>query len=145
MKKIGLSFSVLLLAFLSYAQNDVKSALDSTFIQSKSPSNSKLRYINDCDKAKIIAAQDITNNSIMLILDGGIGPKVYSTDIEFENKYSLTYYDYGDLPASRECMLIYNFRIFDYLTEKNGKSWQKEIRKDVYGLKDWRKKRRNAT
>jgi hypothetical protein len=145
MKRISLSFSVLLFTFLSYAQKDVESVLDSTFIQSKNPSNSKLRFINDCGKAKIIAEQDITNNSIILIIVGGISPTVYATDIEFENKYSLTYYDYGDLPASRECMLIYNFRIFEYLTEKFGKSWQKEIRKDVYGLKDWRKNKKNAT
>ena len=103
------------------------------------PTNSKLRFIEDCENARIIARNDINKDEIKILLAGGIAPIVYSTDKQFEEKYQIEFHEYGDLSAKYECMKIYNFEVFRYLTEKYGKSWRREIRKDAFGLKEWKK------
>ena len=100
-------------------------------------------FIENCENAYIIANQDIKKQEIKLLIVGGISPTMYSTDIDFENKYQVTYYDYGDLAANSECMFNYNSKIFNFLTEKYGNRWKKEIRKDVYGFKEWKKKKKH--
>jgi hypothetical protein len=145
MKKIILILIIGLIYFYCNGQNENKKKsdsimyrlIDSVFVNSpKNPTYSKLRFIHNCENAKIIAEQDIKNQSILILIESGINPIEYSTDKYFEKKYKITFFDYGDLPATPECMLNYNKRIFDYLTEKYGSSWRKEIRKDVYGFNE---------
>lgn len=115
--------------------------IDSIFINSDSPSEFRLLMLENCKNAYIIADQDIEKNTIQLLIVGGIAPSVYPSDQVFELKYQVLYYDYGDLAAKGECMFIYNSKVFDYLTENYGNTWRKEVRKDVYGLKEWKKKK----
>ena len=81
---------------------------------------------------------------IRILIVGGIVPTVYNSDQDFESKYQITYSDYGDLPAKDECMYNYNSTIFDFLTKKYGNSWKREIRKDAYGLNDWKKRKKKT-
>lgn len=138
---IGTILFLVLSSFICFGQEEKQGIIDSIFIHSDSPSAFRIKMIKDCEKAKIIAEQDIEKNEIKILIVGGIAPTIFTTDKNFEEKYQITYTDYGDLPAKDECMYNYNAKVFDYLTEKYGKSWKREIRKDVYGLKKWKKNR----
>ena len=118
--------------------------LDSIMIQSKSPSYSRLGFIHDCENAKLIAEKDIKNKTIYLLIQGGIAPVVYSNDSIFEKKYNISYYDYGCVAAKEDCILNYNMKIFDYLNNKYGKNWYKEVRKDIAGLREWKKRKKKT-
>lgn len=94
----------------------------------------------DCQKAVEFAESDIQNAQPILLLAGGIAPVYIVTDVEFEKKYNVSFYDYGCIQPLEICMEKYNWKIFDYLAEKYGQNWQKEIRDDVVGFKKWKKK-----
>ncbi|MCT8341240.1 hypothetical protein MG296_14330 [Flavobacteriaceae bacterium TK19130] len=94
----------------------------------------------DCNKAVEFAESDIKNGQPILLLAGGIAPVQVLTDVDFENKFNVSFYDYGCVQPSEICMEKYNWKIFDYLTEKYGRKWQKEIRDDVVGFKKWKRK-----
>lgn len=108
-------------------------------MDSDMPTKSKLLFINNCANAKEIAKNDIAKNKAKILLTGGVTPIFYATDNQFEERYQVAFHDYGDLAAKYECMKIYNFEIFQYLSEKYGKSWKKEIRKDTLAFKEWKK------
>jgi len=132
------SFSCL----LTYGQVEKQEIIDSIFTYTDSPSEFRLKMLENCENAKIIADQDIEKQKIKIFIIGGIAPAVYSTDLDFEKKYQVSYYDFGDLAAKGECIFNYNAKVFEYLIEKYGKIWKREIRKDVYGLKKWKKKKK---
>ena len=141
-------FIILILGLSSvicFGQEEKQEIIDSIFIHSDSPSEFRIKMINDCEKSQIIAKQDIKKNEIKILIVGGIAPTIFTTDKNFEEKYQITYYDFGDLPAKEACMYNYNAIVFDYLTEKYGNSWKREIRKDVYGLKKWQKNKKKKT
>ncbi|TXE15676.1 hypothetical protein ES731_15110 [Psychroflexus gondwanensis] len=94
----------------------------------------------DCNKAVEFAESDIKNEEPILLLAGGIAPVSILTDVDFEIKFKVSFYDYGCIQPSEICMEKYNWKIFDYLTEKYGRKWQKEIRNDVVGFKKWKRK-----
>jgi len=98
--------------------------------------------IENCNNADIIAKQDIQNKEIKIFIIGGIGPVAYPSDSIFENKYHVSYFDFADLSPNKECVLKYNVEVFNYLTLTFGKCWKKEIRKDAYGLKHWKRKKK---
>lgn len=125
---------------MAHAQSpsNYSTEMDSIFIYSDMPSSSKIYFLQDCDNAEKVALKDISSGKIMVFLVGGIGPVEYTTDKHFENKYEISFEDYGDLPAEHDCMKNYNFLIFAYLNEKYGNQWVREIRKDVYALKEWK-------
>jgi hypothetical protein len=81
------------------------------------------------------AIDDIKKGKPKLLLVGGIAPVVYTTDKDFEEKFGITFYDFGCTPDRQECMLAYNRTVFAYLDKKFGKKWRSEIRKDVEGLR----------
>ena len=136
---------VVTITMLSFGQEVDFDVLDSIMIVSPNSSPIKLKWLYNCENAKIIAEQDIQIQSVSILIVGGIAPSEYESDEHFEKKYEIKYFDYGCISADRECMLIYNFRVFDFLSAKFGKSWKKEIRKDVYGLKDWKKYKRRSS
>ena len=125
-------------SLLSHGQEESHEKFDSVFIYSDTPSTTKLRMIENCNYAEIIAHQDIQKQEIKILIIGGIAPVIYSSDSVFENKYHVTYYDFGCIAPNKECVFKYNVEIFNYLTSTFGKHWKKEIRKDVYGLKKWK-------
>jgi hypothetical protein len=134
-----LLFITLLLSFNSFCQNDQATNSDSIIIHSEMPTYSKLIFISDCNNAAKIAEIDIKNRQIYLLLAGGISPKEYATDSIFKNKYNIQFYDYGCVAAQKECIIYYNSIVFNSLKKQYGKTWKKEIRKDVIGLKEWKK------
>lgn len=83
---------------------------------------------------------DIKNNHIFLFLPGGFAPVTYSRDSIFENKYGIYFYDFGCVSPNNKCIIKYNYKAFEYLTNAHGKSWMKEIRKDVIGFSQWKAK-----
>ncbi|WP_221417950.1 hypothetical protein, partial [Fulvivirga kasyanovii] len=101
---------------------------------------SKLTFVTDINKAAELAKLDIQNGIPFLLLKGGIAPTVIGTDPEFEKKYEIYFYEYGCTGPEHEIIIAYNEMIFDFLTMKYGKEWLKEVRKDVIGLKNWKKK-----
>jgi len=81
------------------------------------------------------AKSDIQKGNPELLLVGRIAPVEYPRDKEFEKKYDIEYYDFGCVvPGPDECIIEYNNVIFEYLDDKFGKEWRKEVRKDVIGF-----------
>lgn len=73
-----------------------------------------------------------------LLLIGGISPTVVIDQREFKRKYGVYYYDFGDLPIfSDEEIAKWNRVIFEWLNEHYGTKWQKDVRQDVIGYKEW--------
>ncbi len=143
MRKTTLTILFLGLSFVfCFGQEIDKEIIDSIFIHADSPSEFRLKFLENCDNAFIIAEQDIKKQEIKILIVGGIAPTIYTTDKDFEKKYQVKYSDYGDLAGKAECMYNYNAKVFDYLTEKYGNKWKKEVRKDVYGLKEWKKNKK---
>jgi len=96
-----------------------------------------------CDSIEKWAKSDIDNQTVFLFIQSGIAPVLYKADSIFENKYGVYFADFGDVSiADESCIVKYDFLIFNYLTAKYSNRWTKEIRKDVIGFKDWKKKRR---
>jgi hypothetical protein len=89
----------------------------------------------ECDINGEIAQRDISEQKPRLLIIGGIAPVWYESDPEFQEKYGVTYFDYGCVSPGSECASQYNNVIFKYLDQKYGKSWRKEVRKDVVGFK----------
>ena len=102
--------------------------------------NLVLAIYSDCNSFpevnKEMALKDIIKGKPKLLLAGGIAPVIYETDKTFQIKYGVSFFDYGCVSPSQECMLAYNKTVFEYLDKTYGKDWRKEIRKDIIGLKD---------
>ena len=106
-------------------------------INSKSMSlNDLILYGNiDCEVSHLVAEKDIESDNIRLLIIGGIVPKANTyQDNEFQKKYSLTYFDYGDTPPLFDCVRKYNENIFEFLDSKFGIEWRAKVRRDVEGL-----------
>jgi len=104
----------------------------------------KMTFVNPetCEEINEWIKADFNNKNVYLFLQGGIAPVAYTTDKEFENKYGIYFYDFGCVPPSERCVIEYNSRVFDYLTKEYGKKWKREIRNDVIGFKEWKRKNR---
>lgn len=89
----------------------------------------------DCDVNQFVAKEDIQNNNIRLLIIGGIVPAANTfQDNDFERKYKLKYFDYGDTPPFFDCVKKYNEVIFKFLDTKYGTQWRDSVRKDVEGI-----------
>ena len=97
--------------------------------------------IRNCDEMDGWVKADIGNKTVFLFLQGGIAPKIYTTDKALENKYHIYFFDFGCTAPDYKCVLRYNNRVFEYLTNTYGKRWMKAIRKDVIGLVQWKRNR----
>jgi hypothetical protein len=83
------------------------------------------------------ALKDIQSNRPAILLQSGIAPVVYTADKDFEERYKVTFYDFGCVAADRqECLTAYNKIVFEYLDKTYGKKWRREIRRDAIGLKN---------
>lgn len=82
------------------------------------------------------ALNDIKQGKANLLVPGGFAPVIYTTDKDFKAKYKIGYYVFGCIaPDMDECLTIYNQTIIEYLDRTFGKTWRKDVRKDVIGLK----------
>lgn len=104
----------------------------------------KITFVNPetCEQIDEWIKADFKNKNVYLFLQGGIAPIEYTTDKDFENKYGIYFYDFGCVPPTEKCVIEYNSQVFDYLTKKYGKKWKREIRNDVIGFKEWKRKNR---
>jgi len=98
---------------------------------------SKINFIENCNEATKLAETDIKNEIIVLFLQSGEAPIIYYEDEIFKKKYNVFFYEQGCIGSN--CTKEYNKIIFNYLLNKYGKKWIKQIRKDVIGFKDWKK------
>ncbi len=119
-------------ALLSQSQNVTDSQINSS-------AAAKIMFVTNVTEAQSSAKKDIENNTPFLFTSGGIAPIIYSTDKEFERKYSVYFYDIGCIAPDEEIMIEYNKIVFDLLDSKFGKNWRREIRLDILGFKEFRK------
>jgi hypothetical protein len=96
--------------------------------------------MDDCSRASILAERDIRANAPFLLVASGIAPVVYASDAAFEGQFRVRYFDEGCTGPSHACLMSYNQRVFNYLQATYGKRWQRVVRKDVVGLKEWKRK-----
>ena len=89
---------------------------------------------NTCEKSKIEARNDSKNNKVCFVIQGGIAPVYVVGQEAFEKKYKVSYFDLGCLMPTTLCIEHYNAEVTKYLDQIYGKSWRKEVRKDVKGL-----------
>jgi len=96
-----------------------------------------------CDTVSNLFKEDLSDKNLHLFIVGGPVPTIYETDQDFNKKFKVSYYDFGCIvPTSRECLKEYNYLVFAYLSEKYGEKWLKKVRKDVLGLREWKKNKR---
>lgn len=134
--KFGISLSFIILTQLSLGQNRVLT--DEDYCKS---SASKITFVNKetCEEIDLWIKSDFKNKTIFLFLSGGVAQVEYTTDKDFENYFGIHFYDFGCIAPSYNCVVEYNSKVFDYLTRKFGKKWMKSVRKDVIGLKEWKR------
>ncbi|MBD3581562.1 FEKKY domain-containing protein [Flavobacterium selenitireducens] len=99
----------------------------------------KIFFAQTENEAQDLAKSDIQNNKRLLLLIGSIAPVRYSTDSITENKFNFKYYDFGCVAPEGKIIEAYNFEILKSI-DLQSKRWRKEIRKDVIGLKLFKKK-----
>lgn len=100
----------------------------------------RLIFVNKRDQAEQLANEDVSNGTPFLLLAGGIAPVIIATDPEFEKKYEIYFYEFGCTGPEDKYIMAYNEVVFEFLTKKHKTRWIKEVRKDVVGLKDWKKR-----
>ncbi len=84
---------------------------------------------------KYLAEIDIREGHPRLMIPGGISPIMFYGQEKWEHKYGVEYENYGCTAPPEKQMAEYNRVIFDYLDNKFGVAWRKDIRKDVVGLR----------
>ncbi len=87
-----------------------------------------------CEKSRIEARNDLKNKKVCFVIQGGIAPIYVVGQEAFEKKYKVSYFDLGCLMPSTLCIEHYNEEVAKYLDQIYGKSWRKEVRKDVKGV-----------
>lgn len=136
MRKIILISSILLITIQSYSQEVIRIIpLSDEQIEASCAKN--LNQAKSAVEAKDFAKKDIDNDTPFLLLISGSAPSVHSTDFEFQRKFKVYYFDFGDTgQPDIEFINAYNSTIFDYLDNKFGKQWIRLIRSDVIGYKE---------
>jgi len=106
------------------------------------PGCAQLLFISpaaNCAQAAVLAQRDVQAHTPFLLLASGIAPVVFTTDSAFTQQFRVQYYEQGCSSAALACMLAYNYYVFDYLQATYGKAWQRKVRKDVVGLRQWQR------
>lgn len=132
-----ISFLLIAVCELSFGQN--RKLTDDELNNS---TVTKLKFADTITCAEIDGwlKSDIKNHTIFLFLQGGIAPVIYSEDSIFENKYGVYFYDFGCISPDYKCVIKYNERVFEYLTNTYSKRWKKKLRKDIIEFSQWKAK-----
>jgi len=109
--------------------------IDTPFSVPKQSENVLIVNISVCNFGASKAQKDIKAGKPMLLLSGGIAPIFSPKEDHFEKKYTVKYHDFGDTPPDIKCSMAYNKAVFAFMDKKFGKSWRKDARDDVIGLK----------
>ena len=115
----------------------VNSALgvDAPFSVPKQSENTFIVNVSACSFGSAKAQKDIKAGKPMLLLSGGIAPVFSPKEDDFEKRYTVKYHDFGDTPQSVKCSTAYNEVVIAFLDKKFGKSWRRDARADIIGLK----------
>jgi hypothetical protein len=115
----------------------VNSALgvDAPFSVPRQSENTFIVNVPACNFGSAKAQKDVKEGKPMLLLSGGIAPVSSPKEDNFEKKYTVKYHDFGDAPQNVKCSIAYNNVVFAFLDKKFGKSWRKDARADIIGLK----------
>ncbi|MBK9543162.1 MAG: hypothetical protein IPO49_12785 [Bacteroidetes bacterium] len=127
--------SIYILGLLLFSLNSLGQKSKLTDEQLNSSGANKLIFIDNINQADSLAKIDINKGIPFLLLQSGISPVGYTTDSRFEEKYKVYYFESGCTGPNEMFASEYNGVIFEYLTNKFGKKWMREIRKDVIGYK----------
>ena len=133
MKKTTLILFILFAAS-SYCQSGLS---DRQYSQSGA---SKIFSAQTPQEAENLAKADIKAKTPILFIQGGIASVKYPTDDHFKKSYGVYYHDFGCVGIDPKISSAYNKVVFEYLSTAYGKKWLTTIRKDVIGLKDYKKK-----
>ena len=101
----------------------------------------KIMTAKSPSEAQKLARLDIINKTPALFIQGGFAPVVMQRDLAFEKKYNVNIADFGCTGLEFKIVSAYNKIIFRHLDTKHGIQWQKEIRADIIGLKEYLKKK----
>ena len=134
MIRIIIIYSFLLFPILGYGQVAMP-----TDEQLNASNVSTLIFASTVKQASDLANADIKKGNLYIVLISGIAPVVNQTDFSFEKIYKIQYFDFGCNGPSAEMALAYNKVMFNYLTDTYGKKWIKSARKDIIGLKDFKR------
>ena len=121
------------MTFTTYGQNWKKH--DAAINTSKSI---LLNTVKDSAAAASYAIEDIESGKIILLIQSGYAPVIYSDDKKFERKFKCYLSELGCVGPSLEILEAYNFRMFDELFKKYGINWVDKIRPDIIGLEKWK-------
>ncbi|WP_293743580.1 hypothetical protein [uncultured Pedobacter sp.] len=80
------------------------------------------------------ANADIKKGKLKLMVQGGIVATRVKGQELFEQKYGVVYFDFGCVGPSTIRIEDYNKVIASFMDKKYGKSWRREVRKDVKGI-----------
>ncbi|WP_284652403.1 FEKKY domain-containing protein [Flavobacterium terrisoli] len=100
----------------------------------------KIHFAQTVVEAENLANDDIKAKTPFLLLQSGIAPIVYIGDEPFRKLYGVSYYDFGCSGTDEKISTAYNNVILKHLCSTYGKKWKKEIRKDVIGYKQFKRK-----
>ena len=89
---------------------------------------------NKCAGSKAKAYADLKKGKVEFLIQGGIVARHYEGDKAFEQTYKIHYQDLGCVMPTDLCLDVYNQEVAVHLDKKYGKSWRKQVRKDVPGL-----------
>ena len=109
--------------------------IDTPFSLPKQSENMLIVNVSFCSFGYVKAQKDVKAGKPLLLLSGGIAPVSSPKEDNFEKRYMVKYHDFGDSPQSIKCSLAYNNVVFAFLDKKFGKSWRRDARADVIGLK----------
>lgn len=100
-----------------------------------SRATAQVKQLPKCHYSREQANIDLRNNTAKILIQGGFAPAVYPSDKEFLGKYKVGYYIFGCVaPEQAECLQEYNKAIFEHLDKAFGHKWQKDVRKDAFGI-----------
>ncbi|MET0393497.1 MAG: hypothetical protein ABW019_10170 [Chitinophagaceae bacterium] len=87
----------------------------------------------DCNQYNVKKAElDIEKGSPLLLCYFGYASYQFSdADRDFEKKYGISYYSFGDEPILADCMWLYNKTVAAWLDKKFGTEWRNEARWDT--------------
>ena len=123
-----MNYSINILFFFTF--------LSFTFAQNYS---NEIEFLNTNEAFEQLAKQDIQKGTTQLFYALGFNSTNDNKDISFEKKYNISYYNFGCIAPKSDFLIAYNKIIFNYLSSEFGKSWLKEIRKDIPGLSEYKK------
>lgn len=85
----------------------------------------------------------VNTAELTLYLVGGLASPITKETLQFGNKYSIAFHDFGCTPPMPlEKYEHNNFHVFDVLTHHFGNRWEKELNINVIGLDKWKSSHR---